>query len=451
MGARLSVEQFADADWFPSGIAQAIDPAAEQAPLGFEAWRLHTIHDSHLMVWPEGDVESADWWRKILPIGGGGKRWGTAPDFSDVTVEKVDGWGGPTFDIHEASGRQLVAKILPLDECGHGRTLSELDCEILDSATGGIQWKGRDVVLFFRKEIGKNAVELVDGALADNDFKTASEICRNAGRVLGVFHLSALNRRSLPNDERRWNNRLKELEARLQSNTLWRAPHTKQTKATITHRNFGLETVRIDEDDEYHISGCFDGVPNAILPSTMDFPVFRDIAAGYRSISRIAAKHNLQYEPASAKNWGWSELDSHDWPDPEPSERWLRRELLAGWNSVGWSTAGGRRAMNGYKGGVAIWEYEQVLEESATAQAYGQEVPDRVRWWLDHVSRIQSSLGVAQVISGGSKLCFLAAILSLLGDQSYPTPTTRLAIVLGLVLAGLGLQFLHFVRAPPPY
>jgi len=107
--------------------------------------------------------------------------------------------------------------------------------------------------------------------------------------------------------------------------------------------------------------------------------------------------------------------------------------------------------MNGYKGGVAIWEYEQVLEESATAQAYGQEVPDRVRWWLDHVSRIQSSLGVAQVISGGSKLCFIAAILSLLGDQSYPTPTTRLAIGLGLVLAGLGLQFLHFVRAPPPY
>ncbi len=429
MGPRLSVEQFSDADWFPSGIAQAIDPAAEQAPLGFEAWRLHTIHDSHLMVWPSGDLGEISWWQRMLPVGGGGKRWGEAPDLTSATVEKSEGWGGPTYEIRESSGRRLVAKILPLDECGHGRTLAELSSELLDSATGGIQWKGRDLVLFFRSESGKTAAELAATELTAGDFSGAMAICSESGGLLGRFHQIALDWRSLPNDQRRWNGRLKELEQRVVSNTLWRAPHSSDTRATISHRNFGLESVRIDEQGDYHLAGCFDGVPNAILPRTCDFPVLRDVAAGYRSIARLTESQEL------------SHID----------EQRLRKAFFEGWRQEAPARARSSKALDSHKGGVPIWEYEQVLEEAASALAWGKEVPLRTGWWLDHVSRIQTSMYASRTLSAGSLACALGALFAPFSTQWVAALSDRIALTLALAGASLLLRWLYRQRAPPPY
>jgi hypothetical protein len=428
MSRALTVEEFADSDWFPSGIAQAIDPAAEQAPLGFEAWRLHTVHDSHLMVWPSGDLDDVAWWQRMLPVGGGGKRWGEAPDLAKATVERSKGWGGPTYEIQERTGRRLVAKILPLDECGHGRTLSELNCEILDAATGGIQWKGRDIVLFFRRNEGEIAADLASTALEDGDFSAACAICRRSGATLAAFHTAALLRRSLPNDERRWNNRLKELEERVVSNTLWRAPHSSDTRATITHRNFGLESVRID-DDEAILCNCFDGVPNAILPASVDYPVLRDVAAGYRSISRLSEKHSLSQE----------------------EEHGLRKEFFEGWQSAAPASARSSRALDSHKGGVPIWEYEQVLEESACAQAWGKETTDRIKWWLGHVSRIQAAMYASRTISAASLLAVLLAAAAPFSEQWIPAFTDRIVATLAFAGAAVLLRWLYRKRAPPPY
>ena len=68
------METFAKEAWFPVGIAQSIEPAASQVPEGFEAWRLHTTFDSHLLFWPTGDTDSIDWWQRVISqrVGRGG-------------------------------------------------------------------------------------------------------------------------------------------------------------------------------------------------------------------------------------------------------------------------------------------------------------------------------------------------------------------------------------------
>ena len=43
------------------------------------------------------------------------------------------------------------AQVLPLDEDGHGKRLSDLSCDELHAAIGGFQVEGRDVILVFKK------------------------------------------------------------------------------------------------------------------------------------------------------------------------------------------------------------------------------------------------------------------------------------------------------------
>ncbi len=71
-------------------------------------------------------------------------------------------------------------------------------------------------------------------------------------------------------------------------------------------------------------------------------------------------------------------------------EQRLRKAFFEGWREEAPALARSSKALDSHKGGVPIWEYEQVLEEAASALAWGKEVPPRTGWWLDHVSRIHN-------------------------------------------------------------
>ena len=92
------------------------------------------------------------------------------------------------------------------------------------------------------------------------------------------------------------------------SNTLWRAPHSYNTLATITHRNFGLQAVYID-GDEAVITCCHDGITNAILPKSRDYTVIRDLAAAYRSLAvlcdelGVSSGDELTLRKATFEGW----------------------------------------------------------------------------------------------------------------------------------------------------
>ena len=422
----------ADEPWFPAGVVTEVEPAAEQAPAGFEAYRLHARWGSQLMLWPTGDSDSLDWWERMLPVGGGGERWGEAPELAGATIERVDAWDGRCWRIRERGGRTLRVHFLPLDSCGHGRRLAGLASEVLEAAVGGLQWKGRDVLLIFRQQQGEAASDHLTAAIEEGDNAAAEQICHVAGETLGRFHCDALARLALPNDERRWNERLKRLEEQIVTNTLWRAPHSRDTHGTITHRNFGLEGVLLHDDEEPTIANCADGVVNAILPPYQEVPAVRDLAAGYRSISRIL-----------------SDSDQHE--IPADLELRLRGALFTGWCATVPPAPRSAAALDGHRGGVAIWEYEQVLEEVACALAWQKAVPARLIDWLSFVPHLQTSMYHSRTLSGLALVCGTAAATALFLPGAFDTLTERIAAVLGLSLCALLLRWAYRRRAPPPY
>lgn len=380
------------------------------------------------MLLPVGDVESIRWWRRVLSVGGGSKRWGKPPDVDGGTIECISSHSGPTFLLTERGGRKVTIRLFPFDEKGHGRKLSELESEHLHTPFGGVQVEGRDLLLFFRQESGERADKLLVTALISQDFEGAAKVCKTVGEILGRFHTDALAHKALPNDERKWNDRLKSLEERTHSNTLWRAPHSMATLATLTHRNFGLEAVLID-GEESTISCCYDGIPNAILPKSPDYPAVRDLAAAYRSLAGICTTNNVSGEDELA----------------------LRKALFEGWYSTAPRSATSSRALDGHRGGVAIWEYEQNLEAMAVAQAWGGEVDPRTTWWLGYVNRIQDQMYRSRTLSALSLLTGSAAFLILFADSWLAHIGERIVVSGGLVTATFALRWLYRNRAPPPY
>lgn len=429
MGSQVSLENLRDEAWFPSGIAQSVEPAAAQVPEGFESWRLHTRYDSVMMFFPAGDVESIDWWKRVIPIGGGGKRWGEPPKIDGGKIESISSSSGPTFLLTEKSGRKVTIRLLPFDEKGYGRKLSELNSDHLNSAFGGLQVGKRDLLLFFRQDDGQCADELLRTSIGNGDYDEGRKICNSVGQTLGRFHVDALAEKSLPNDERKWNDRLKILEERVLSNTLWRAPHSSDTFATITHRNFGLQAVFLDGDNDAIISCCHDGIPNAMLPKSLDYPAIRDLAAAYRSLASLCDELGVS----------------------SGDELTLRKAIFDGWFSSAPTTATSSRALDGHKGGVAIWEYEQVLEESAIAQAWDKPVEERTKWWLGHVSRIQAEMYRSRTLAALSLVSGVCALFAPLSEQWVASLSDRLVLTVVLGLATIGFRWLYRRRAPPPY
>jgi len=410
------------------GIAQSIEPAASQVAEGFEAWRLHTSFDSHLLFWPTGDVDSIDWWKRVISVGGGGIIWGALPHFEEGKIERIESSKLPTFLLTENSGRKIIIRLLPLDEKGNGRILSELESPHLNSAFGGLQVGNKDLLLFFRQAEGKGADELLRVAIDGNDWIIATKICNRVGSVLGRFHSISLAKKAMPNDERKWNARLKQLEERVQSNTLWRAPHTNGTLATITHRNFSIGSVLIDEGDEL-IGDCHDRLFNSILPPSRDYPAVRDLAAAYRSLAALCDKIKVEQE----------------------NENLLRKALFDGWKSTAPRSITNSTTLDSYRGGVPIWEYEQVLEEAAIAQAMNEPIAERTRWWLNHVNRIQAKMYQSRTFAAISLICGVGAVFAPFAEQWLPSLSDRLYLMGALALSSLASRWLYRIRAPPQY
>ena len=64
---------------------------------------------------------------------------------------------------------------------------------------------------------------------------------------LGTIH-SALHDFATPNTERRWNDRLKDIESELKVTTLWRAPHSKYTVG-LPRLNLDLALLCKEQDE----------------------------------------------------------------------------------------------------------------------------------------------------------------------------------------------------------
>ena len=112
-----------------------------------------------------------------------------------------------------------------LDYDGHGRRLSEHIGGNPYVAQGGLQWNGRDVLLFWR-DLGAwpTAADVLEPLIKSEKLEDARTLIEECGRALGRFHSSTMGIADNTKVAKRWNERLKVLEERTKSSTLWRAP-----------------------------------------------------------------------------------------------------------------------------------------------------------------------------------------------------------------------------------
>ena len=379
--------------WYPRVAVNSVTDGIMEPPLGFTSHALHVRWDSLPMLLPDGDLNSTEWWSTVSPT------WGKWIDGKPLSVtSNRNGWT-VEFEGHEA-------QVLPLDEDGHGKRLSNLSCGELHAAIGGLQVDGRDVILVFKK-------------LKAEPLPNDEQHLRLAGEALGRFHVTCGRNLSTPNDERSWNKRLDILEPRTRSATKWRAPHSADTQGTITHRNFSLEHCHL-VDGKIIIGGCVGGIYNALIPEASPSPALRDVAA---------AVLNLRPEEKRAFCEGWvSTAPSH-------------------WYS--------HKALDGHRGGLIIWEYEQHLQQRLFHQAWGKKEPAHVTNFLTSVSSIQNGMYRVRTIAAGALICTFIPLFVILYWIFYPGSPIPSDFELGGIAAigVLGWTLNKFYRylAPRPW
>jgi hypothetical protein len=445
-GTEPTLESLAAEPWFPAGAARSLVPA-EASLTAFNAFTLHIEWDSLSLALPLHDPFEVDWWNDLLAtsvvrtgdVNAGltssqkdepSVWWGSLPIGDLSAVSSFSSHSGMGFRLTDSEGEVTLCQLLPLDAAGHGRRMAELELQGVLTACGGLQWEGRDLLLFWDAEVEQDEIlsELVEKLLIAGDAEGALGLVTQAGRALGRLHTQQLALRSLPNDERRWNERLKWLETTTRSETLWRVPHSKDTRATLTHQNFGLEVVHLRAGEA--LLACHSGgVYNALAPADCDFPVHRDLAAGYRSIASLCARVGA----------GGIEAD-------------LRLALFEGWKETVPAQTTSSQALDSHRGGVLIWEYEQALEQRLLHQAFAKDEPREVTDWLERVSGIQSSMFRARTLSALSLVCWAIALWGLVAwvRGGFEVGLTILPFILAAIFAEL-LRRMYRALAPAPH
>ena len=373
----MSEQEVRKASWFPAGIATEVNPI-DSAPQGFSAWRIST-------AWMTFDALHLE----DLDAALGGSTWGEVPVKERLRF------------VH-----------LPVDSPIEG--VEHLPVEM---PCGGLKHEGRDLLLFYpRQSEGKSFVE----ALADEPVSA----CWALGCKLGELATAGMAKVSTSNEEQVWNERLKKMEDRLKTNTLWRAPHCSDTRGTITLRHLRIEHIRISKKHGVSIEYTGGGPESVLLEMSLRRPAISDLGAAFV----------LLHEHC-----------------PEQYREQCFAALGQGWSSCAPSSLSSAAALDAHRGGLHIWIYEAMLNRLALSRLRGEDDPPFISRLMADVSTIQAKMFHARSWSALALLCFLTgASLPIAFLWGYIS-TIELVLTPVFLFAGYLLKRLYRSKAPVPW
>jgi hypothetical protein len=385
--------------WWPQGVIQAPYDSSFEGELVTSLGRLN--------IWNFNSSLELEWWQTIPETG---KVWGKWPEVKILEVIQHDRYG----ILLNLNGDHII-RICPFDV---GNDISRMvrhepwneavndQAIILPSMIWSIN--GNDRVIIYP------CASLLS-------IEESHSMKNRIAECVGLIH-SSLDQFSTPNTERIWNDRLKEIESSLKTNTLWRAPHSKFTVG-LPRLNLDVEAITL-----------IDGKP-MMLPQPRT--ISEHLMCNKERLPGIAAMMSLERQWASYE---------------KPTEE-SRKQLLESWLIGAPDSYGDKKALSTLLGGPWIWRYHATLLNLGQAMIFSDsELEKNSLKWLSEVSRLQAHLGILRFWKSGLWGGITGLIVSFFTWQlGTLSPTISGLIATISILFALASNQLYWSKDPEPY
>jgi len=390
--------------WWPSGISQK----------SFEDSQTSLICRTSFgktAMWNCYPATQLQWWQQTPEDA---TIWGDWPQ-EIISVEKVtEDESGIVINLL-SQDKQWIARLCPFDV---GQDASRIvrhndwnralqECDILMPVAGWSTDTSDRILIYPQYEVvAKN--EIIDN--------TQSIIS-----AMAKVH-STLSQFSTPNSERLWNDSLKSIESKLNTNTLWRGPHSKNT--------VGLPTTNITFSSIVKMDG-------KLLLIFQPRRLVEHLLVGEQRIPAIANLMSLEREFANQMQFDETQ----------------RKQLLETWSNsvpVEWT---GKKEMSTVRGGPWLWRYRAVLLNLAHANAFGNSrLESSCYAWLGDVSRLQAHLGTLRMWKAGEWVGYSAIAI---GFYAWKMQTMAgqngLILFIGGAIFAMIMNRIYWSKDPSPY
>ena len=384
-----------EASWWPRGLAiGSIDDALSNQEI--------TTKWGKLSCFDVRETREPSWWNKQ-----DNGCWGSFSELNVQSVKQILQQGNHTLLQLDEAYTALVYSIPTSDSTSmlarKSAWASALESTSILLPVAGMRIEGNDAVVVFPR------FDLT----YDTDIEWISTSLGLAQTSLEPF--------STPNDQNRWNNRLKSVEDALRPNTLWRAPHTKHT--------VGLPALRIHPSWVGEIDG-----KRALIP--MNQRVSEHLLCGDERLPALAELIHMEGR--------WVENNGYTRNDIEG--------MLEAWSSVTPSTWSSKKALSTVLGGAWIWRYYDVLFTYAEAVLYDDKKGlESAKSWLKDVTRLQAHLGVLRVWKSGVWVGITTMVVAYYGWQiESMTPSFATGVALAGALLSFASNRMYWWKDPQP-
>jgi len=407
------VEQFSTKPWFPIGIVKEL---TQNEDIGlFQYFSVHTEFGTldMLNIDELNDVKKFN--QLILEVGelDDFEFWGDLAKFDEFEqIQTIETEKGIQLTISN-SKKSLQGVFHNFPTNSWRRKWSEIETEDnLLIPTGGIQWKGLDV-LVFRPSVNSTPIKWK---------RESTAIFSEMGGLLGEFHTLMLES-SAPRMEKEWNSRLKRLETISSSGTLWRVPHSKNTDSI---RSLGDLTcndwLMINEKITLDLLNLGYQVFGKLITETKRFSCLRDVASMYVDIDKSSL--------VSGTN----------------SREYLRKVFFESWSNKAPKKWHSKSALDGNSGGMQIWRYDVELKNLFMAKSCNKKYS---KVWINNVKNIQRTLFNYRIISGSALGMLLSSATIALLWPNLDLITKIIILSSGVFVYFLGMKVYRNTSLPP--
>ena len=387
-----------ESPWWPSGI---VTEDSHEISSG----RIQTVFGA-LETWGYQDCLAASWWQKPPEEG---IIWGQWPEVSEIDIIHQDR-KGYLIRIND----KQIARVTPFDL---GNDLSRLmHYSPWRDALEGLMITLPSMVYHVENNDRVVVYNCSDAAIHSENFDS-DKLAAN----LGTIH-SALHDFATPNTERRWNDRLKDIESELKVTTLWRAPHSKFTVG-LPRLNLDLALLCKEQDELLFIADVRSPVEHLMCHA--------DRLPGLANLMLI------EQQISFAKG-----MDEND-----------RKSMLEAYLTKAPKSYSHKKAVSTLMGGPWIWRYHAVLFAMGEARFFGdEELGKKAQNWLNDVSRIQAHLGVLRLWKSGLWGGIIGAVVAFFAWRMESTSPT-LAGLTGVIclLGAFACNMIYWSKDPQPY